>query len=103
MCVRKEHNKERRCLSGNVCNDMVCHPQGDLTIGDLSPKYVGWFKVIMYKLQFSRVKVALSIGDQRNDGESNFNSGDGTGQMAQPWMFMMMMTVLLCACVDVCK
>jgi hypothetical protein len=31
------------------------------------------------------------LGDQRNDGESNFNSGDGTGQMAQPWMFMMMM------------
>jgi hypothetical protein len=27
----------------------------------------------------------------RTDGESNFNSGDGTGQMAQPWMFMMMM------------
>jgi hypothetical protein len=33
------------------------------------------------------------LGDQRNDGESNFNSGDGTGQMAQPWMFMMMMTL----------
>jgi hypothetical protein len=31
------------------------------------------------------------LGDQRNDGENNFNSGDGTGQMAQPWMFMMMM------------
>jgi hypothetical protein len=29
------------------------------------------------------------LGDQRNDGESNFNSGDGTGQMAQLWMFMM--------------
>jgi hypothetical protein len=29
------------------------------------------------------------LGDQRNDGESNFNSGDGMGQMAQPWMFMM--------------
>lgn len=52
MCARKEHNKERRCLSGNVCNDMVCNPQGDLTIGDLSPKYVGRFKVIMYNLTF---------------------------------------------------
>jgi hypothetical protein len=31
------------------------------------------------------------LGDQRNIGESNFNSGDGTGQMAQPWMFMMIM------------
>jgi hypothetical protein len=31
------------------------------------------------------------MGDRRNDGESNCNSGDGTGQMAQPWMFMMMM------------
>jgi hypothetical protein len=31
------------------------------------------------------------LGDQRKDGESNYNSGDGTGQMAQPWMFMMMM------------
>jgi hypothetical protein len=30
------------------------------------------------------------LGDQRNDGDSNFNSGDGTGQMVQPWMFMMM-------------
>jgi hypothetical protein len=28
------------------------------------------------------------LGDQRNDGESNCNSGDGTGQMAQPWMFI---------------
>jgi hypothetical protein len=25
--------------------------------------------------------------------ESNCNSGDGTGQMAQPWMFMMMMMI----------
>jgi hypothetical protein len=33
------------------------------------------------------------LGDQRNDEESNFNSGDGTGQMAQPWMFMMMMII----------
>jgi hypothetical protein len=33
----------------------------------------------------------MELGDQRNDGESNFNSGDGTGQMAQPWMFMMIM------------
>jgi hypothetical protein len=24
------------------------------------------------------------LGDRRNDGESNCNSGDGTGQMAQP-------------------
>jgi hypothetical protein len=31
------------------------------------------------------------LGDQRNDGESNCNSGDETGQMAQPLMFMMMM------------
>jgi hypothetical protein len=33
------------------------------------------------------------LGDQRYDGESNFNSGDGMGQMAQPWMFMMMMMI----------
>ena len=31
------------------------------------------------------------FGDRRSDGESSCNSGDGTGQMAQPWMFMMMM------------
>jgi hypothetical protein len=30
------------------------------------------------------------LGDRRNDGENNCISGDGTGQMAQPWMFMMM-------------
>jgi hypothetical protein len=35
------------------------------------------------------------LGDQRNDGESNFNSGDGMGQMAQPWMFMMMMMMMM--------
>jgi len=29
-------------------------------------------------------------GDRRNFGESSCNSGDGTGQMAQPLMFMMM-------------
>jgi hypothetical protein len=31
------------------------------------------------------------LGDRRNFGESSCNSGDGTGQMAQPLMFMMMM------------
>jgi len=30
-------------------------------------------------------------GDRRNVGEGSCNSGDGTGQMAQPLMFMMMM------------
>jgi hypothetical protein len=34
------------------------------------------------------------LGDRRSDGESSCNSGDGTGQMAQPWMFMMMMMKL---------
>jgi hypothetical protein len=34
------------------------------------------------------------LGDQRSDGESSYNSGDGMGQMAQLWMFMMMMKVL---------
>jgi hypothetical protein len=29
------------------------------------------------------------LGDRRNVGESSCNSGDGTGQMAQPLMFMM--------------
>jgi hypothetical protein len=33
------------------------------------------------------------LGDRRNDGESNCYSGDGTGQMAKPWMFMMMMMI----------
>ena len=31
------------------------------------------------------------LEDRRNDGESNCNIGEGTGQMAKPWMFMMMM------------
>jgi hypothetical protein len=35
------------------------------------------------------------LGDQRNDAESNCNSGDGTGQMAQPWMFMIMMIFIM--------
>jgi hypothetical protein len=34
------------------------------------------------------------LGDRRNAGESSYNSGDGTGQMAQPLMFMMMMKFL---------
>jgi hypothetical protein len=36
-------------------------------------------------------KERKQLGDRRNDGESNCNSGDGTGQMAQPMMMMMMM------------
>ena len=31
------------------------------------------------------------LGDRRNDGESNCNSGDGTGQMTPLCMFMMIM------------
>ena len=27
------------------------------------------------------------LGDRRSDGETSCNSGDGTGQMAQTWMF----------------
>jgi hypothetical protein len=34
------------------------------------------------------------LGDRRNVGESSCNSGDGTGQMAQPLMFMMMITCM---------
>jgi len=34
------------------------------------------------------------LGGQRNDGENNCNSGDGTGQMAQPWMFMMIEAIV---------
>jgi hypothetical protein len=30
------------------------------------------------------------LGDRRNAGENSCNSGDGTGQMTQPLMFMMM-------------
>jgi hypothetical protein len=34
------------------------------------------------------------LGDQRNVGESRCNSGDGTGQMAQPLIMMMMMMMI---------
>jgi hypothetical protein len=34
------------------------------------------------------------LGDRRNVGESSCITGDGMGQMAQPLMFMMMMTYL---------
>jgi hypothetical protein len=37
------------------------------------------------------------LGDRRNVGESSCNSGDGTGQMAQPVMFMMMINPFSCA------
>ena len=39
--------------------------------------------------------MTTKAGDRRNDGESNCNSGDGTGQMAQPWMFMMMNIIII--------
>jgi hypothetical protein len=42
---------------------------------------------------FTAHKEGEQLGDRKNDGESNCNSGDGTGQMAQPWMFMMMMMI----------
>jgi hypothetical protein len=35
------------------------------------------------------------LGDQKSDGESNCNAGDGTGQMAQPWLFMTMILIIL--------
>jgi hypothetical protein len=35
------------------------------------------------------------LGDRRNAGENSCYSGDGTGQMAQPLMFMMMMMMKL--------
>jgi hypothetical protein len=35
------------------------------------------------------------LEDRRNIGESNCNSGDGMGQMAQPLMFMMMMMIMM--------
>jgi hypothetical protein len=35
------------------------------------------------------------LGDRRNAGESSCNFGDGTGQMAQPLMFMMMMIIIM--------
>jgi len=44
----------------------------------------------LYNHTFTAHKEREQLGDQRNDGENNCNSGDGTGQMAQPWMFMMM-------------
>ena len=43
------------------------------------------------------------LGDRRSDGDSRCNSGDGTGQMAQPWMFiMMMMNMNTVVCVMLC-
>jgi hypothetical protein len=69
MCARKEHNKERRCLSGNVRHDMFCHPQGDLTNGDLSPKHVGRFNDIMYILQFYCVCVLMYVNNYKQNAQ----------------------------------
>jgi hypothetical protein len=44
---------------------------------------------------FTAHKEREQLGDRRNDGESNCNSGNGTGQMAQPRMFMMMMMMMM--------
>jgi hypothetical protein len=35
------------------------------------------------------------LGDRRKDGKSNCNSGDGTEQMVEPWMFMMMVLTFM--------
>jgi hypothetical protein len=35
------------------------------------------------------------LGDRRIAGESSCNCGDGTGQMAQPLMFMMMIMMII--------
>jgi hypothetical protein len=35
--------------------------------------------------------------DRRNDGETSYNSGDGTGQKAQSLAFIMMIIYLLCS------
>jgi hypothetical protein len=52
----------------------------------VSPEYFG------YNFQTTTVhKEREQLGDRRNAGESSCNSGDGTGQMAHPLMFMMMM------------
>jgi hypothetical protein len=67
---------------------------------------------IWFFIEFNTVTVALSIvssvsrlfstahkereqsGDRTNDGENSCKFGYGTSQMAQPWMFMMMMMMI---------
>jgi hypothetical protein len=50
--------------------------------------------VILVFIYFNTAqKEREQLGDRRNNGESNCNSGDGPGQMAQPSMFMMMMMI----------
>jgi hypothetical protein len=71
MCAGKEHNVERRCLSGNMCNDMFCHPQVDLKSGDLSPKHVGRFKIMMYNLQFYFAAWTMHFQIRRKKGQRN--------------------------------
>jgi hypothetical protein len=34
-------------------------------------------------------------GDRRNAGESNCNSGDGTGQIAKPLMFIIVIIIII--------
>jgi hypothetical protein len=40
------------------------------------------------------------LGDRRNVGESSCNCGDGTGQMGQPLMFMMMIIIIFPKSID---
>jgi hypothetical protein len=56
---------ERRSLSGNMCND-VLSSSGILEYGDLSPKHVGRFKIMMYNLQFYCLHV-LYINNYKHD------------------------------------
>jgi hypothetical protein len=60
---------------------------------DVTPSgfsFWSWMKRhLIIPLQSTRKREQL--GDRRNVGESSCNSGDGTGQMAQALMFMMMM------------
>lgn len=53
-----------------MCNGMFCHPQGDLTNGDLSPKHVGRFKVIVYNLQFYCVHVLMYVNNYKHNAQN---------------------------------
>jgi len=48
---------------------MFCHPQGDLTNGDLSPKHVGRFNV-MYNLQFYCVHVLMYVNNYKHKAQN---------------------------------
>ena len=70
MCKKGTPLGEKIPFWKHACNDMFCHPQGDLANGNLSPKHVGRFKFMMYKLKFYCVHVLMCVNNYKHNARN---------------------------------